>query len=64
MTGPVNVKTISTLMVGPVNVKKYTLNVKTGWSVAWPVRGQFGQVGRPGQFFRHFQVSECQHSKS
>ena len=61
MTGPVNVKTISTLNVKSGRSGKRennsTLNVKKFGQLHDQSDGQFGQFGRPGQFFRHFLVS-------
>ena len=42
-------------MVGPLNVKKSTLNVKKKFGRLHDQSdGQFGQFGRPGQFFPAF----------
>ena len=55
MTGPVNVKTISTLNVKSGRSgkceKNATLNVKKFGQLHDQSDGQFGQFGRPGQFF-------------
>ena len=68
MTGPVNVKQISTLNVKSGRPGKCennsTLNVKKKFGQLHQSDGQFGQFGRPGQFFRHFRGSGCQYSKS
>ena len=62
MTGPVNVKQISTLNVKSARSgkceKHSTLNVEFFFA---QLHGQFGQFGQPGQFFsRNFRVSGCQ----
>ena len=68
MTGPVNVKKISTLNVKSGRSgkceKKSTLNVKKKVGRLHDQSdGQFGQFGRPGQFFSGFGVSIFQKLK-
>ena len=68
MTGPVNVKQISTLNVKsgrPGKCEKHsTLNVKKKFGQLHDQSdSKFGQFGQLGQFFRHFRVSGCQHFK-